>query len=123
MSCSSVKADSDLAVGSYSSRRPATGSGKGAAGAPRRQFCSLGHGAELRPADFRVDGSKPGQGAKAAIGGRDHAVGADDVDVVSRRWAISIGCSMKLVVVSMTPGARTLSSGILALAQTIHSWA
>ena len=39
------------------------------------------------------------------------------------RWAISSGCSMKLVLDSSTPGISTLPSGSLTSSKIRHSWA
>ena len=61
--------------------------------------------------------AESGEGAEAAIGAGNDALAADDLGEPEIRSATSSGCSTKFVMLSMTPGISTLSSGILAFAQ------
>ena len=81
---------------------------------------AFGERCELGPDDRRHDRvGLTGEGRKAAIRAGDDALAPDDVGVLAIRWAMSLGCSTKLVVELMQPGIRILSSGSFAPLQIL----
>jgi hypothetical protein len=75
---------------------------------------------ELRPADGRMNGPSIGNRPEPAVGARHDPFAAHHPGEATKTLRHELRCSTKLVAVSITPGTKTLSSGMVT-PQSLHS--
>ena len=82
---------------------------------------ALSEGAKFRPGNRGQHGGRVSKSRKAAVNACDDILAPYDVRIARDALGDELGCSMKLVVESIMPGAIHFPSGSCTSSKTAHS--